>query len=212
MALRTLRWSLWGLVLVALVAAGGVWTVRQWQPATTATDGGETLIGGPFELVDGAGETVTAADFEGRPFAIFFGFTHCPDICPTSLFEMANWIDALGPAGERMRFAFVTVDPARDTPEVMRDYVGAFHDRIIPLTGSAAQIDAVVDAYRVYAKKVPLDGGGYTMDHSAFVYLMDAEGRYQGHIRYGEASERAVAKLRALVADAPTDVVTASPN
>ncbi|NBB72037.1 MAG: redoxin domain-containing protein [Alphaproteobacteria bacterium] len=200
--LRTLRFALWGLVGLAVVAAAGLWSLRPWDPAVPTAGEGEALVGGPFELVDGRGETVTAQDLTGRPFVIFFGFTHCPDICPTSLFEMSQWIEALGPAADRMRFAFVTVDPQRDTPAVMRDYVAAFSDRIIPLTGTAAQVEQVLDAYRVYAEKVPLEGGGYTMDHSAFVYLMDARGRYVTHIAYGEDSERAVAKLRELAAGA----------
>lgn len=200
--LGTLRFALWGLVVVAVAVGGALWAWRSWAPTATARVEGEALVGGPFALVDGAGDTVTHEDFEGRPFVIFFGFTHCPDICPTSLFEMAGWIDALGPAADELRFAFVTVDPERDTPMVMRDYVGAFSDRIVPLTGTPAQVDRVLDAYRVYAKRVPLEGGGYTMDHSAFVYLMDADGRYTAHITYGEDDARALAKLRALAADA----------
>ena len=197
--LQAVRLALWGLVVLAVIGAAGLWGWRAWGPTVDAVAEGEALVGGPFELVNGRGETVTEADFEGRPFAIFFGFTHCPDVCPTSLFEMARWIETLGPAAERMRFAFVTVDPARDTPAVMRDYVGAFSERIVPLTGSEAQVARVLDAYRVHARKVPLEDGGYTMDHSAFVYLMDENGRYAAHITYGEDKERAVAKLRDLV-------------
>jgi len=200
--LRTLRFALWGLVGLAVVAAAGLWSWRPWEPAVTTAVEGEALVGGPFELVDGHGNKRTAQDFAGRPLVIFFGFTHCPDICPTSLFEMSQWIDELGPVADQMRFAFVTVDPERDTPAVMRDYVAAFSDRIIALTGTEAQVDQVLDAYRVYAEKVPLEGGGYTMDHSAFVYLMDAQGRYATHIAYGEDAARAVAKLRELAAGA----------
>ncbi len=197
--LRALRWALWSAVVVAALGLGGLWAWQSWGPTVTAAVEGEPLVGGPFELVDGRGRTVTHEDFEGRPFALFFGFTHCPDICPTSLWEMSQWIEALGPAAREMRFAFVTVDPERDTPAVVRDYVGAFSDHIIPLTGTPAQVAQVVDAYRAYAQKVPLEDGGYTMDHSAFVYLMDEHGRYQAHITYGEATDRALAKLRALV-------------
>lgn len=196
--MATVRLALWGLVAVAIVGAASLAAWRSWGPEVTTAVEGEALVGGPFELVNGTGETVTHTDLEGRPFVIFFGFTHCPDVCPTSLFEMAGWIEELGPAAERLRFAFVTVDPERDTPEVMRRYVGAFSERIQPLTGTPAQVDRVLDAYRVYARKVPLEDGGYTMDHSAFVYLMDARGRYAAHIAYGEAEERALAKLRAL--------------
>jgi protein SCO1/2 len=196
--MATVRLALWGLVAVALVGAASFAVWRSWAPEVTTAIEGEALVGGPFELVNGEGETVTHEDFAGRPFVIFFGFTHCPDVCPTSLFEMAGWIEELGPAAERLRFAFVSVDPERDTPEVMRRYVGAFSERIQPLTGTPAQVDRVLDAYRVYARKVALEDGGYTMDHSAFVYLMDARGRYEAHIAYGESEERALAKLRAL--------------
>lgn len=197
--MRTIRWVLWGLAGLAIVAGGGLWAYRTYGPMMSADVQGEALIGGPFELVNSDGELVTAADLEGEPFAIFFGFTHCPDVCPTSLFEMAQWIEELGPAADEMRFAFVTVDPERDTPQVIGDYVDAFSDDIIGLTGSPEQVGRVIDVYRVYAQKVPLEDGGYTMDHSAFVYLMDANGRYEAHITHGEDPERAVAKLRALI-------------
>lgn len=196
--LRTVRLVLWSLVVVVVLGAAGSWSLRQLQ-GDTEHQTGDALIGGPFALVDGGGRAVTEADFDGKPFAIFFGFTYCPDVCPTSLFEMAEWIDVLGADADRMRFAFVTVDPERDTPDVMRAYVGSFSDRIVPLTGSRAQIDQVIDHYRVYARRVPLDDGDYTMDHSAFVYLMDASGRYRAHITYGEATDRAVGKLRELI-------------
>ena len=196
---RLIRLVLWGMVAIAVLSSGGLWAWRTWGPTVEAVVQREALVGGPFELVNGEGKTVTDTDFEGKPFAIFFGFTHCPDVCPTSLFEMAQWIDALGPAADRMRFAFVTVDPERDSPPIMREYVGAFSDHIVPLTGTEAQVGRVLDAYRVYAQKVPLEEGDYTMDHSAFVYLMDEDGRYVTHITYGEAQDRAVAKLRELV-------------
>lgn len=203
--LRKVRVVLWGLVTLLVVGVGtialigpgsfdGAGSDNAGDDATTA------LVGGPFELVDGAGRPVTDRDFRGEPFAIFFGFTHCPDVCPTSLYEMAGWIEALGPAAGDMRFAFVTIDPERDKPETLAGYVGSFSDAIVPLTGTRAQIDAVLGAYRVYARKVPLDGDDYTMDHSAFVYLMDEDGRYRAHITYGESEERAVAKLKDLLA------------
>jgi protein SCO1/2 len=195
--LAALRTGLWVAVAVALVAAGLLWWQRDGAPPLV--DAGSVAVGGPFTLVDGAGNSVTDADLRGRPFAIFFGFTHCPDICPTALWEMTTWIDALGAEAERMRFVFVTIDPERDTPETMQAYVGSFTDRILPLTGTPEQIAAISKAYRVYARRVPLEGGDYTMDHSTMVYLMDEEGRYVAHIPHGESEERAVALLRTLV-------------
>ena len=106
---------------------------------------------------------------------MFFGFTHCPDVCPTALFEISEIMRELGSDGDRMRAMFVTVDPERDTPEKLKDYLSSFDPRLIGATGDEAAIKAVEKAYRVYAKRVPLDGGGYTMDHTAIVYLMDKE-------------------------------------
>ncbi|WP_346910417.1 SCO family protein [uncultured Roseibium sp.] len=202
--LKIIRIGAWAAV-AALAAAAGVLV---YQQATGSKNTGALLeplaaIGGPFELVNGNGETVTDKDFAGKPLAIYFGFTFCPDVCPTTLTEMQGWIEALGPDADRMNFLFVTVDPERDTPDVMRDYVGAFDKRIIPLSGSVDQVSEVVKAYRVYAKKVPLDDGDYTMDHSAAVFLMNADNRFVGTIAYGEDEENALKKLRRLIENAP---------
>lgn len=160
-------------------------------------------IGGPFTLVDGStGKTVTEADFKGKPSAYFFGFTFCPDVCPTTLAEVQGWIETLGPDADKMNFAFVSVDPERDTPEVMRDYVAAFDKRIRPLSGTREQVDAMIKAYRVYARKVELDGGDYTMDHSAAIFLMDSDNRFVGTIAYEEDPKNAMAKLRRLIDNA----------
>lgn len=156
-------------------------------------------IGGPFELVDVDGKPFTDKDLLGKPRAMFFGFTFCPDVCPTTLWEATEWLNALGPDAEKLNFVYVSVDPERDTPEQMKSYLSAFHPQIIGLTGTVEQVQKVVEAYRVYAKKVELDGGDYTMDHTATVYLMDAEGGFRGTIAYGEAEENAVLKLRRLI-------------
>ena len=146
---------------------------------------------------------VTDKTFAGKPTLMFFGFTYCPDVCPTTLSELQGWMEALGPDADRLNYAFVSVDPERDTPDVMRDYVWAFDKRITPLTGSREQIDAMLRAYRVYAKRVELDDGDYTMDHSAAVYLMNADNKFVGTIAYGEAEENALQKLRRLIENAP---------
>ncbi|WP_346899485.1 SCO family protein [uncultured Roseibium sp.] len=202
--LKIIRIGAWAAV-AALAAAAGVLV---YQQATGSKNTGALLeplaaIGGPFELVNGNGETVTDKDFAGKPLAIYFGFTFCPDVCPTTLTEMQGWIEALGPDADRLNFLFVTVDPERDTPDVMRDYVAAFDKRIVPLSGSREQVDAVVRSYRVYAKKVPLDDGDYTMDHSAAVFLMNSDNRFVGTIAYGEDEENALKKLRRLIDNAP---------
>lgn len=138
----------------------------------------QTAVGGPFRLIDHDGKAVTEQDFKGKPILVFFGFTHCPDVCPTALFEMSEILRKLGPDADRMRVLFVTVDPERDTPAVLKDYLSSFEPQIRGLTGDAAAIAAVEKAYGVYSRKIPLDAGGYSMDHTAFVYLMDKDGRY----------------------------------
>ncbi|MET1414111.1 SCO family protein [Roseibium sp. HPY-6] len=202
--LQIFRYAAWAAVAV-LAAASGFLVYQQ-----TAGNGNSgalieplAAIGGPFELVDGNGETVTDAEFAGKPLVLFFGFTYCPDVCPTTLSELQGWMEALGPDADKLNYAFVSVDPERDTPDVMRDYVWAFDKRIRPLTGSREQVDAVIKAYRVYAKKVPLDDGDYTMDHSAAVYLMNSDNKFVGTIAYAEAEETALEKLRRLIANAP---------
>lgn len=202
--LKLFRYTAWAAVAVLAVVAGALVYMQ-----TTANKNSGALIeplaaiGGPFELVNGKGETVTDKTFAGKPTAMFFGFTYCPDVCPTTLSELQGWMEALGPDAERLNYAFVTVDPERDTPDVLQDYVGAFDERITPLTGSREQIDAMMKTYRVYAKRVPLDDGDYTMDHSAAVYLMNEDNKFVGTIAYGEAEENALAKLNRLIKNAP---------
>jgi len=135
-------------------------------------------IGGPFTLTDQNGRSVTDQDLKGKPFLVFFGFTHCPDVCPTTLFEVSEILRTMGPDADRVGALFITIDPERDTPGVMKDYLSSFDPHLSGLTGDPAAIAAVAKAYRVYFKKVPLEQGGYTMDHTAIVYLMDKNGRF----------------------------------
>jgi protein SCO1/2 len=153
-------------------------------------------IGGSFKLINQNGDVVTDQDLKGHPFLIFFGFTHCPDVCPTALFEISEILRALGPDAERMRAFFITVDPERDTPAVIKDYLSSFDPHLSGLTGDPADIAAVAKAYRVYYKKVPLEQGGYTMDHTAIVYLMDKEGRFVSPFSLKRTAEAAAADLR----------------
>ncbi|TMK00771.1 MAG: SCO family protein [Alphaproteobacteria bacterium] len=153
-------------------------------------------IGGPFKLTDQNGKVVTEQDLKGHPFLVFFGFTHCPDVCPTTLFEVSEVMRALGPDAERARALFITVDPERDTPAVMKDYLSSFDPHLSGLTGDPAEIAAVAKAYRVYFKKVPLDEGGYTMDHTAIVYLMDKTGRFVSPFNLKRPIEAAAGDLR----------------
>lgn len=153
-------------------------------------------IGGPFSLTDQNGRTVTEQDFRGRPFLVFFGFTHCPDICPTTMFEISEILRKLGPDGDRMRAVFITVDPERDTPAALKDYVSSFDPRIVALTGDEAAIAAVAKSYRAIYRRVPLKEGGYTMDHLAIVYLMGKDGRFVTRFHLNRPIDVAMAELR----------------
>ena len=135
-------------------------------------------IGGPFQLTDQAGQTVTDKDLKGRPTLIFFGFTHCPDVCPTALFEISEVLKAMGKDADRVNAFFVSVDPERDTAAAMKDYLSSFDPHLKGLTGNPEAVAKVLSAYRVYSKKVPLKDGDYTMDHTALIYLMDRDGRF----------------------------------
>lgn len=155
-----------------------------------------SAVGGSFALTDQNGRRVTAEDFKGKPFLVFFGFTHCPDICPTTLFEMSETFRRLGSDADKISALFISVDPARDTPEKLKQYLQSFHPRISALTGTPEEIEAVTRAYKAYYKKVPLEGGDYTMDHSAIVYLMDREGRFVAPFNLKRPADQAAADLR----------------
>jgi len=155
-----------------------------------------SAIGGPFKLVDQNGQTVTEDILKGKPSLIFFGFTHCPDVCPTALFDMSELYKALGRDGDKVSAYFITVDPERDTPDVLKEYLSSFDPRLRGLTGDPAAVAAVEKAYRVYSKKVPLDGGGYTMDHTALVYLMDKNGHFIAPFNLKRKPEEAAADLK----------------
>ena len=157
-------------------------------------------IGGPFALTDQRGLRRTDADFRGKLTLVYFGFTYCPDICPTDLQAIGLAIDQLGAAGEQVQALFVTLDPERDTPQLLADYTPLFHPRLIGLSGEASAIREAARAYKVYYAKVPTtDGSGYTVDHSAYIYLMDRAGRYLGFFPPGTPPERMVEVIRPLI-------------
>ena len=197
--MKLVRYVAWGLVALVAIAAA-VASIGWYTGEMGASKPGLATIGGPFALVDTDGDRVTEANFSDKPRAMFFGFTFCPDVCPTTLYEAGGWLDALGDKADDLNIIFVTVDPERDTPEQMKSYLSSFDPRIVGLTGTREQIDDVISKYRVYAKKVPLDDGNYTMDHSAAVMLFDKDGEFTGTIDYRESKENAVAKLERLVA------------
>ena len=160
-------------------------------------------FGVPFTLVAQDGKPITEKAFTGKPTALFFGFTHCPEVCPTTLFELNGWLTKVDPDGSRLQAYFVTVDPERDTPELIGQYVGNVSERITGISGPADKVLEMVKGFRVYYRKVPLDeakpDGDYTMDHTASVFLLDANGRFKGTIAYGENPDVAEQKLTNLI-------------
>mgnify|MGYP001031293431 FL=1 len=196
-AARTFRMILW--VAVALVACLGLaaWFGSGHKGPET-TDYGNA-VGGSFQLVAPDGSTVTEKDFAGEPYAIFFGFTRCPDVCPTTLSRMARLRQQMGAEGDKFRIIFVSVDPERDRPADIGAYVDLFGTPIVGLTGSDHQITQIVKAWHVFYQKVPQPGGDYTIDHTASVFLMDRAGKLQSIIDHHEAEASALAKLRRLV-------------
>ena len=153
-------------------------------------------IGGPFRLTDQNGKVVTDQDMKGKPFLVFFGFTHCPDVCPTTLFDVSEVMRSLGPDANRTAALFITVDPERDTVGSLKDYLTSFDPHLRGLTGDPDALATVAKEYRVYYRKVPLDGGDYTMDHTAIVYLMDKEGRFVSPFNLKRKPEASAEELR----------------
>ncbi|MEI9803676.1 MAG: SCO family protein [Pseudolabrys sp.] len=157
---------------------------------------GPSAIGGPFKLIDQDGKQITEQDMKGRPFLVFFGYTHCPDVCPATLFDVSELMRAMGPDADRTGALFVTVDPERDTPAIIKDYLSSFDPHVRGATGDPKAIDAAEKAYRVYAKKIPGEHGDYSMDHTALVYLMDKQGRFVAPFSLKRRPEDAAAELR----------------
>ena len=195
-----MRTSTVGLTIAALVAVAAVigWAVSLWIPggATEVTEEGP-LITSDFELVDQAGRTVRAEDLNGKWQLVFFGFTFCPDICPTTLTNVSAVLEELGPATTgKLQPLLITVDPERDTPEVLKDYLTSFDPRILGLTGTPEQVQRALRSFRVYASQRPLEEGGYTVDHSTFLYLMDPQGAYARHFSAQSPVEELVEQIR----------------
>jgi protein SCO1/2 len=185
-----------GVVAAAALIGVGEYRMISQGEAPSAALGG---VGGNFSLVDDNGRAFTDRDLLGKPAMVYFGFTYCPEVCPTTLTHMSAWLQALGPAASGLRAVFVTVDPERDTAAQMKEYLSGFDPRIVGLTGTPAEVAQIAGDYKVYYKKVPLPGGSYTMDHSSLVYLMDAKGQLAGLISYDDPQAKAIAALQALL-------------
>ncbi len=178
-----------GSLVVGLVLM--LWVMGGLRHATAPA-----AIGGPFQLTDQTGQTVTEKSMEGHPTLVFFGFTHCPDVCPTTLFEMSEVLKAMGKDGDRVNAYYISVDPERDTQAAMKEYLSSFDPRLRGLTGSSEAIAKVLSEYRVYAKKVPLKDGDYTMDHTALIYLMDRDGKFVAPFNINRKPEDAATDLK----------------
>jgi protein SCO1/2 len=191
------------LVLLLAAGAGGFLLMNRQLSQNGAT--GVALVGGPFSLVNQDGKRVTEKDFLGKYMLVFFGYTYCPDVCPTELQVMTAALDAMGPEAEKIQPVFVSVDPQRDTPEVLKAYVENFGPRLVGLTGSADEIASVAKAYRVYyAKSGDKDSAdAYLMDHSSIVYLMGPDGRFVKHFPYSTDAQKLSSELK--------ETLTASP-
>lgn len=190
--LRTGLWAIVGLVAVAVIGLYGYTALS--RPAQA-----QGLGHGDYQLTTVSGEPFNRESLNGKPSVLFFGFTHCPEVCPTSLAEIASWYEELGEEADDLAAYFVTVDPERDTAGVLSDYV-AWTGKVTGVTGEAAEIEKATKAWAVYAAKVPLEDGDYTMDHTASVFLLDKQGEFQGTIAYREDRATALGKLRNLLA------------
>ncbi len=196
--MKTFRIVIWA----AVVVVAGVLGWLTFSITETKQQIAEAPFGVPFQLIDQKGQPITEQAFRGKPTALFFGFTHCPEVCPTTLFELDGWLHKVDPDGTKMQAYFVTVDPERDSPALLGQYISNVTDRVTGIGGPVDKVAEVIKGFRVYAKKVPLEedkpDGDYTMDHTASVFLLDAEGRFAGTISYGENPDVAVKKLENL--------------
>jgi len=196
--MKALRIVLWAAVAVVAAALGWL----SYEMTTSKDQIAAGPFGVPFELVSQTGQPISEKAFTGKPTALFFGFTHCPEVCPTTLFELNGWLEKVDPDGSKLQAYFISVDPERDTPEILGQYVSNVSKRITGISGPPDKVMEMVKGFRVYAKKVPLDeknpDGDYTMDHTASVFLLDAKGKFTGTIAYGENPDTAVKKLENL--------------
>lgn len=198
--LSRFRLLLW--IVVGIAAVAGIYLSLN-PPAPQSGQSNETAmnaIGGPFTLTASDGKPFTSSRLSGRPAAIFFGFTHCPDVCPTTLARLANLRRKLGQGEDSFSIVFISVDPERDRPKDIANYLTLFDTPIVGLTGSPAQIDQVKRQFGVYSAKVQQPGGGYSVDHTATVFLMDRNGKFVATLAPDEGNEPALDKLRRITA------------
>ncbi|MFS2327567.1 SCO family protein [Brucella sp. H1_1004] len=182
-----------GLLMVVIVAAASINHYIDKQAA------GEPF-GGPLKLVTMNGDAFTEQDLRSTPAAVFFGFTHCPEVCPTTLYELDGLMNDLGADRDKLKVYYITVDPRRDTTEIMRTYVSNVSKHIMGVSGTEANIEDAIKSYKIYAAKIPLQDGDYTMDHTASIFLLEKGGRFHDIIKYQEDHDVALQKMRDLIA------------
>lgn len=194
------------LALAAIAGFSGMVLCIAFLASSTGPgkDARTRAIGGPFSLLDDTSVPVTENALVGKPYTIYFGYTYCPEVCPTTLLDLSRWIKQLGTDADKLNYVFVTVDPERDTPQLMHAYLSSFDKHIRGFTGTPEQIAKIAGQYRVSYKRIPTEDGGYVIDHSSIVYLMGPDGKFVSMIAYQENDASAVAKLRNLVALTPS--------
>lgn len=208
MNLKKLQTILWGLVFVAALFAALIYVstradtaLQEASDPTGTTLASTTDIGGPFTLLNAKGETVSEKTYAGKPTLMFFGFTHCPAICPGTLADISLWYEKLGKDADKLQTLFISVDPERDTPPVMADYLKAFDAHIVGLTGTPEQVAGMAKAYKVFVKKMPpMPNGGYMVNHSASILAFNAKGELVSTIDASENRDVAFEKIRKLIA------------
>ncbi len=184
--------------ILALMVAGVGYISFDWYRGKVADE----AYGAPFQLVDQHGDAITQAAFRGHPTAVFFGYTHCPEVCPTTLFELDGWLKKLGDQGKDIHAYLVTIDPERDTPQVLDTYIGNVSQRIVGISGPPDKVRAMAKSFHIYFRKVESGDGDYSMDHTASILLLNRQGGFAGTIAYGVSAEDAIAKLKQLEAGA----------
>lgn len=196
MNLKHIQIALWSLAGIAAIALPIAYISR--APITERSTGVAT-IGGAFVLTSTKGERFDSKILEGKPYAVFFGFTHCPDVCPTTTAELTGFLGDLGDAAKDFSVLFITVDPARDTPEALKDFLSSFDPRIVGLTGAPSEVEAALRKHGATAIRVELDGGNYTMDHTASVFLFGRDGKLVSTLDYKEKPEVKLKKIKNLL-------------
>lgn len=187
------------LSVALIIGAIAVYTLSRPAGNGNIVTSGQAQVGGPFSLTDTSGARVTEKTLLGKPSILFFGFTYCPEVCPTTLYEMSTMLQKMGDDADRINAVFISVDPDRDTPQVMKEYLQAFDPHIRGFTGTPAETRTIAKAYRVYYKKVPVEGGDYTVDHTALVYLFDADGKFVSPLNLKQDPEKAAEPILALL-------------